>query len=205
MSKKRVLLGLSIIAGGVCASLPFRRETPCGSLSQAGVTPSTEAFALFAQPLAPPGRESSPTGAPSPYLDDGSQRGVLGSLATSQAEEIQLPREQVHSPPMLPVSFQVKEPELSRLEPWQPVRLAEGPAGPPREYRIRKLDTLEDLAERFLGSRERAEELFEANRGVLHDRHILPLGAVLRIPAGSSAPAERLHEDSDLQPVRPGS
>lgn len=114
-----------------------------------------------------------------------------------------LPREQVHAAPMLPVSFHVKEPEPNRLEAWQPSVLEEGPAGPPREYRIRKLDTLEDLAERFLGAKDRAEELFEANRGVLHDRHILPLGAVLRIPPGV-APTESVPEDSDLQPVRPG-
>ena len=103
---------------------------------------------------------------------------------------------------MLPVSFQVKDLELSHPEPWEPVRLEEGPAGPPREYRLRKLDTLEDLAERFLGTKDRAEELFAANRNVLKDRHVLPIGAVIRIPAGGSDSPSGTTE-SDLQPVRP--
>ena len=201
MSKKRVLLGLSIIAGGVCASLPFRREVP-------GPLPPSGAPVPAAEAVTPLLTQSLSSGKPSPYLDDGSQRfggdpaSGLGGMAL--AEEVPaLPREQVHSSPMLPVSFQVKDPEQNRLDPWQPARLEEGPAGPPREYRIRKLDTLEDLAERFLGSKDRADEIFAANRGVLQDRHILPLGEVLRIPAGitSAEPGQ----ESDLKPVRPGS
>jgi nucleoid-associated protein YgaU len=212
VSKKRILLGLSIIAGGVCASLPFRRETPIAHSPRTGVSGAAEAVVpLLAQPLAPPSVKSTAT--PSPYLDDGSQRGIFGSglrssgdpardsLANSLAEEVPLPREQVHSPPMLPVSFQVKEPEQNRLDPWQPARLEEGLVGP-REYRIRKLDTLEDLAERFLGSKDRADEIFAANRGVLQNRHILPLGAVLRIPAGKVPTEPAQPDDGDLQPVR---
>ncbi len=103
---------------------------------------------------------------------------------------------------MLPVSFQIKDPELSHSEAWQPAQLDEGPAGPPREYRLRKLDTLEELAARFLGSKDRVEELFAANRNVLKDRYVLPIGAVIRIPIGGSDALSGSTE-SDLQPVRP--
>ncbi|MGI8979003.1 MAG: LysM peptidoglycan-binding domain-containing protein [Pirellulaceae bacterium] len=219
MSKKRVLLGLSIIAGGVCASLPFLRETPltlpvatdpaAASAPQAASPLLEQPVAAIPSPLAssPERASSQASRSPSPYLDDGSQRleRVDRSQAAPAVEEIAaLPKEKSIAPPLLPVSFQVKEPEANRLDPWLPARLAEGPAGPPREYRIRKLDSLEALAERFLGSPERAEELFAANRGVLKDRHILPLGAVIRIPFASGDSAT-VPSDSDLQPVRPAS
>ena len=221
MSKKRVLLGLSIIAGGVCASLPFLRQTPLTLPTAADPTAASApqaASPLLEQPVAaipsspaswPEQTSSEASRSPSPYLDDGSQRLERGepfrSPTTSAVEEIaSLPKEKSIAPPLLPVSFQVKQPDASPQGPWQPARLAEGPAGPPREYRIRKLDSLEDLAERFLGSRDRAEELFEANRSVLKDRHILPLGAVIRILSAGADSATNT-SDSDLQPVRPSS
>jgi nucleoid-associated protein YgaU len=144
--------------------------------------------------------------APSPYLGNGSERlkRVRGKQHQSDIgiEEVSaVPKEKSIAPPMLPVSFQVKEPEEGHRAPWQPPKLAEGPAAPPREHRIRKLDTLEDLAERFLGSKDRAEELFEANRHILKDRHILPLGAAIRIPSGG-ADSPGGSSESDLQPVR---
>lgn len=44
-------------------------------------------------------------------------------------------------------------------------------------------DTLPALAERYLGDAGRASEIFEANRSLLSDEELLPIGAVLRIPA----------------------
>ncbi len=215
MSKKRVLLGLSIIAGGVCASLPFRRDaTVSTSAPDSEVASAHEdhnpllPLAVSPPPMPSVASEqtvSSIPGAPSPYLDNGSERlkRVTGDPSPSNPgiEEISAhPKDKSIVPPMLPVSFQVKEPDESHRAPWQPPKLAEGPAAPPREHRIRKLDTLEDLAERFLGSKDRAEELFEANRHVLKDRHILPLGTAIRIPSGADSSSGV--SESDLQPVR---
>ena len=215
MSKKRVLLGLSIIAGGVCASLPFRREATVSTAPDSEVaSPQKDRSPLLPLAVSPP---PVPTvapgqtvpgipGAPSPYMDNGSERlkHVIRNQSRSPAaiEEIPaLPKDKSAALPMLPVSFQVKEADESHRAPWQPPKLAEGPAAPPREHRIRKLDTLEDLAERFLGSKDRADEIFEANRNVLKDRHILPLGAAIRIPSGGLDTPNGSSE-SDLQPVR---
>jgi nucleoid-associated protein YgaU len=49
-------------------------------------------------------------------------------------------------------------------------------------HRIVDGDTLESLAQRYLGSADRAAELFDANRHVLSDPRLLPIGAELRIP-----------------------
>ena len=56
-------------------------------------------------------------------------------------------------------------------------------------FRIHKIvdgDSLESLAERYLGFSARAGEIFEANRSVLSDPEILPIGLDLKIPAMKS-------------------
>jgi nucleoid-associated protein YgaU len=52
----------------------------------------------------------------------------------------------------------------------------------PRTYRLRDGDSLEWLAERYLGSRERADDLFAANRDVLAQPDLLPVGTTIKIP-----------------------
>jgi nucleoid-associated protein YgaU len=47
-------------------------------------------------------------------------------------------------------------------------------------------DTLERLARRYLKDERRAVEIFEINRDVLKNPHILPIGAELQIPAPSA-------------------
>jgi nucleoid-associated protein YgaU len=53
-------------------------------------------------------------------------------------------------------------------------------------HRIVDGDTLPQLAQRYLGSAERQGEIFEANRGVLSSPDLLPIGAMLKIPAPES-------------------
>ena len=48
-------------------------------------------------------------------------------------------------------------------------------------------DSLERLAKRYLGDEGRAIELFDHNRQVLENPHLLPIGAELRIPAPSDS------------------
>lgn len=55
----------------------------------------------------------------------------------------------------------------------------------PREIRhvVQNSDTLEKLAKRYLGDEGRALEIFDLNRDVLDNPHLLPINAELRIPA----------------------
>jgi nucleoid-associated protein YgaU len=53
---------------------------------------------------------------------------------------------------------------------------------PPRLHRIVDGDTLTALAKRYLGSADLAMEIFKANREVLSDPDLLPIGAELKIP-----------------------
>jgi len=63
-------------------------------------------------------------------------------------------------------------------------------AGPPgtaaQTHRVADGDTLEALARRYLGSADRAMEIYQANREVLTRPDILPIGAALKIPASGS-------------------
>jgi nucleoid-associated protein YgaU len=102
--------------------------------------------------------------------------------------------ENLAPPPALPVAF---HPNLPTNQPnnWRPDAIAK-PAiqpRPPRPYRIRDRDTLELIAERLLGDKQRASEIFETNRNVLSRPDLLPVGVTIMVP-----PRERR---SDLQPV----
>jgi nucleoid-associated protein YgaU len=49
-------------------------------------------------------------------------------------------------------------------------------------HRVADGDTLARLAHRYLGSADRQEEIFAANRDVLTEPDLLPIGVVLKIP-----------------------
>jgi nucleoid-associated protein YgaU len=59
-----------------------------------------------------------------------------------------------------------------------------GRTSPPQTHKIVDGDTLPALAKRYLGSASRANEIYDANRGVLADPKILRIGALLTIPHG---------------------
>jgi len=58
-------------------------------------------------------------------------------------------------------------------------------------------DTLEVLAERYLGSPDRCLEIYEANRDVLPSPQLLPIGAELKIPSSGGQPSNRSDETID--------
>lgn len=68
----------------------------------------------------------------------------------------------------------------------------------PTAHRIADGDSLESLAERYLGAAGRAEELLEANRELLPNPTVLPIGLELRIPP--RRPADSL--PGNLMPKR---
>ena len=64
-------------------------------------------------------------------------------------------------------------------------------------------DTLEQLAERYLGTADRAQEIFEANRDVLSSPQLLPIGTRLRIPhsGGQSQHATGIRARRPMIPI----
>lgn len=55
-----------------------------------------------------------------------------------------------------------------------------------RTHIVHRGDSLERLAQRYLGDEARAIEIFDLNRQVLENPHILPLGTELKIPLHAS-------------------
>jgi nucleoid-associated protein YgaU len=82
--------------------------------------------------------------------------------------------------PALPLSFPESKRQPERLAMMLPVAAAADQS--PRTHTIVDGDTLAALAERYLGSADRAEEIYRANRDVLHDPRLLPVGRELKIP-----------------------
>lgn len=54
-----------------------------------------------------------------------------------------------------------------------------------RKHVVHNGDTLERLAKRYLGNESRALEIFDLNRDVLTNPHLLPIGAELRLPGAA--------------------
>jgi phage tail protein X len=185
----RLFLAFGVVLFGLCAALPFRLPP-----SNAPDLPSPAApmSLTLRRPDAPlelaPRIEVSPAvgletanypanSAIGHKLDRASQNSELANLVP---------------PPALPVSFQP-----TNSEPpgdWKPDPLARPtPTARPRPYRLRDGDTLEKIAERLLGDRSRAAEIFEANRNVISQPDLLPVGVTIMLPPRQST--------TDLQPA----
>jgi nucleoid-associated protein YgaU len=62
------------------------------------------------------------------------------------------------------------------------------PAAPaPRIHVVHEGDSLDRLAKRYLGDEARALEIFDLNRDLLDNPHVLRIGVELRIPGGGPA------------------
>ncbi len=100
------------------------------------------------------------------------------------------PSEQPASPPELPKSYPTGgQPPATRWGSSMSEMLPESASSPPT-HKIIDGDSLALLAERYLGSASRASVIFAANRYVLSQPEILPIGVELKIPRADRAPAQ---------------
>ncbi len=101
------------------------------------------------------------------------------------------PSDRPAPPPELPKSYPTSsQPASTRWGTSLSEMLPETASAPPT-HKIIDGDSLALLAERYLGSASRAMEIYEANRNVLAQPEILPIGAELKIPRADQASAER--------------
>lgn len=77
-----------------------------------------------------------------------------------------------------------------------------------RQHRVRDGDSLESIAEKYLGDPLLADVIFQANRGQLDSPDLLPIGAKLVIPnadlAGAQSEGPQPRPLTRLKPVSPG-
>ena len=110
------------------------------------------------------------------------------------------PADQPAPPPELPKSYpNGGQPASTRWGASLSEMLPETASAPPT-HRVIDGDSLAILAERYLGSATRAMEIYEANRSVLSQPEILPIGAQLKIPRATRFPTRACRENRRAAP-----
>jgi nucleoid-associated protein YgaU len=173
----KVTLALFILFGGFLAAITFRR----GSASPQTEAPSlSELVALRNRRSAERRAPSAERNAPPPTASSRSEAGDV----PSRSPTVLAPFEDSPPVPTLPSKYPGDGSPNSRG--WgMPIVSAPDAATtgrPPRMHRIVDGDTLSALAERYLGSPSRATDIFRANRDVLSEPELLPIGGELKIP-----------------------
>ena len=104
------------------------------------------------------------------------------------------PADQPAPPPELPERYpNSSQPVSTRWGTSLREMLPETASAPPI-HKIIDGDSLALLAERYLGSASRAMEIYEANRNVLAQPEILPIGVELKIPRADQASTQSLSQ-----------
>jgi nucleoid-associated protein YgaU len=183
-----------ILAGGVLllglASASLFRRSPSSGLSDA--TEGGQGIAVSGDAAIDPGCTSVPSGAGIRALPPTAIPSYYARPADRPRPPLPRPP---HVPPVLDGLYQSKEgrPVPKSLVPilgaaFPPVGTT-GEAG--RTHVIVDGDTLAGLAARYLGDPRRSVDIFEANRRVLADPDVLPIGAELQIPLPITSPSPR--------------
>lgn len=178
MRASRVLVALGVILLGFCGALPFRQAAVVRPVPPAIARPVALPLRRADGPLAlAMPSESSPASG----LAAESARNEVASAAPASPP----PRAdamKVAPPPAMPIAFHPISDDLKPTS-WKPTPPAAAlPVPKPRKYVLRDGDSLERLAERFLGDRARAEEIFAMNRHVLSREDLLPVGKEIVLP-----------------------
>jgi nucleoid-associated protein YgaU len=196
-------LALGIVAGGVALALLLGRpDTP----REAGAPDAGDRIVLRrrvgSQTLQP---ASDPRLAPSDELPAAS----IASFPVSPEATVAVRAGKPDAPPpTLAKSFPALD--LTNSARWG-VSMGIGMSGSgivgesARTHRIVNGDSLSTLAKRYLGSEQRAGEIFEANLDVLSSPDALPIGVELRIPPrdATKASATQSVGPTSLVPIPP--
>jgi nucleoid-associated protein YgaU len=193
MRAKQLACVAGVLGAGVLAAWPFRQHAlPAPSLPASVPLDLSLRRADVTLAGSPPGDDSPAIG-----LDLADRDGNLKPIQPAAFSVARPSLEDLGPPPEMPISFapaQLDAPPaefVPRPKPrsgWSERQLQ------PRSYTLRDGDTLEELAERFLGTQGRAGDIYEANRAVLTAPDLLPVGVAIVIPprvrVGDLEPAE---------------
>lgn len=167
-----------ILAGGVGTAFLFRHplesSTLAATATEQPATPSPSGTATagwegpsFA-PVTLPSADAPASLAAEPRLEP-----LQPPLAVARANE-------PLAVPEVPVFSQDASPQT---DPWSARRqVFEAQVMRPKTHVVRDGDTLEFLAQSYLGNADRAYEIYEENRHLLPGPNLLPIGAELTIP-----------------------
>jgi nucleoid-associated protein YgaU len=152
---KKLAAAGTVLAVGFVLAWPLRKTGPSGAAPAAAPGPSPV--------LAP----TMPLGLGPQFSPQAAAPASMASLRTGGPGDLSA------SIPALPALPTVDVPQADDAEPA------------PRIHVVHNGDTLERLAKSYLGNEGRALEIFDRNRDVLTNPHLLPIGAELRIPGAA--------------------
>lgn len=171
--KPKLIAATAVLAVGACLALPWRRGEPVPATVLPIATP-TSVFEAVPKPPAEFTPAATATSVPATTLGltDTAQKSDLVSTGGLQQSLAAANRNSLES---------LGAAELTPTAP--PSEL------PERTHVVHSGDSLERLAKRYLGDEGRAIEIFDLNREILENPHLLPIGAELKIPIAEAGVA----------------
>ncbi len=124
---------------------------------------------------------------------------LTGAPSSDEEDAAHEPRQ--FAPPIVRSLPRAESPPSAAIVARRPP--IDAPRVEPQRHKIRDGDTLSSLAERYLGDARRAVEIFEANREVLTDPDLLPLGKYLTIPQLRELPPLAPRSEPELRRLPP--
>ncbi len=175
----KVALAISVLIGGVFIAIVFRPvlSMPAGAIAEMNTPLSLQHQKQL--PFSSLSQEQSLVS-----LSSADQKSPVAS-SSSQSPTVLSPLGPPQPGPSLPPRWPAYSSTNSARwgMPTDMMPAVARPADGPQVHKIVDGDTLADLAARYLGSAARAMEIFQANRDVLADPELLPIGVELTIPA----------------------
>jgi nucleoid-associated protein YgaU len=186
----KTAMAFCVVLAGVCAAMLFRNDRPRTAVPR----PSAEEQLLLRYRIDAPKAVLRQRAA----VRSGSfARDLPEALPAPRPATVVMPSDSRELPP--PLAQDYPEPERPASSRWGTSMDMLLPIAAPadhtaRTHRIVDGDTLAALAQRYLGSTARAREIYDANRDVLSDPDLLPIGVELKLPprAGLSPPQRTL-------------
>jgi len=166
---KNNLLGLAMIAAGLGLAMPFRQLPP--TPEAAGGRTSGESLQPLALQIAAPTEVSPVWESDQP----------VGADDDEPAMPQRVSLEGLQPPPSLASEFEpLQRPSVRLFRPA--ANSVEAAPEDSRRHVLTDGDTLQDLAERYLGDRQHWRALWDANAAVLSSPDLLPVGQEITIP-----------------------
>lgn len=172
----RLVLAGSVLLSGISVAMMHRRQLPQPSREQS-VSIGPAVLRQWTGPSPPQANTPTPWAQP--------PKATQVPVASPRRAMIAATLDATQPPPQLARAYPGRGSSLDAMDTTPLDYRLPAPSDSRPATRIHKIvdgDTLEALAERYLGSVDRADEIFEANRELLSDPKVLPIGVELRIP-----------------------
>lgn len=221
--KKLLIVGVVLIVGFGLA-WPFRKTAADKAIESAARAPAVDINRAMAESIPSPSDQLAPLGFPAPHVV-AKMTGMAESVPTERNSSPTTSFDLANHPalaspqatnsaspvmPPVPPNFQASPAEYlpARVQKFRgntrPAYstvdrdrgfAAEEERQTEMRHIVQNSDTLEKLAKRYLGDEGRALEIFDLNRDLLDNPHLLPIDAQLRIPSDvrNNVEAERSH------------